>query len=55
MDSLEGLGTIEEIQIIKDSIENIAICKEVYNNLFDGERLTKWRAKITWRAKNLNK
>lgn len=55
IDSLEGLGTIEEIQIMKDSIENIAICKEVYNNLFDKERLTTWRAKITWTAKNLNK
>ena len=35
IDSLVVLGTIEKIQIINDSIENITICKEVYNNLFN--------------------
>ena len=35
IDGLEGLGTIEEIQIINHSIENITISKEAYNNLFN--------------------
>ena len=35
IDDLEGLGTIEEIQIINHSIENITIWKETYNNLFN--------------------
>ena len=35
IDCLEGLGTIEEIQIISESIENITIYKEVYNNLLN--------------------
>ena len=35
IDSLGGLGNLEKIDIINDLIQNITICKEVYNNLFN--------------------
>ena len=35
IDSLGGLGNLEKISIINDLIQNITICKEVYNNLFN--------------------